>query len=95
MITKTIQINEITFDELAEKVADKLLIKIEDYLKQLSESEADVYLTRHETAALFKVDISTIHNWRVKGKLKSYGFGNRIYYNKQELLDQLRANRLS
>lgn len=36
MITKTIQINEITFDELAEKVAGKLLIKIEDYLIELN-----------------------------------------------------------
>ena len=34
MITKTIQIQEITVDELADKVADKLLSKIEDYLSQ-------------------------------------------------------------
>lgn len=36
MITKTIQITEISVDELADKVADKLMFKIEDYLKQLS-----------------------------------------------------------
>ncbi|GAA3553703.1 helix-turn-helix domain-containing protein [Snuella lapsa] len=95
MITKTIQINEITFDELADKVADKLLIKIEDYLKQLHEDQSDVYMTRYETAEFFKVDISTIHNWSKKGKLKSYGFGHRVYYNKKELIDQMRANQLS
>jgi len=36
MITKTIQITEVTVDELADKIADKLLFKIEDYLKELS-----------------------------------------------------------
>lgn len=86
MIAKTIQINEITFEELADKVADKLLIKIEDYLKQLNEREDDVYLTRYETADFFKVDVSTIHNWSKKGKIKSYGFGHRVYYNKKNLL---------
>ena len=31
MITKTIQITEVSVDELADKVADKLLLKIESY----------------------------------------------------------------
>ena len=36
MITKTIQITEVTIDELADAVADKLMFKIENYLKELS-----------------------------------------------------------
>ena len=35
MITKTIQIQEITVDELVDKVADKLLNKIKHYLDDL------------------------------------------------------------
>ncbi|WP_302850526.1 hypothetical protein [Polaribacter litorisediminis] len=39
MITKTIQITEVSIDELADKVADKLLLKIEDYLKKNSKNQ--------------------------------------------------------
>ncbi len=37
MVTKTIEITEITVDELAEKVADRLLEKIKHYLDDLKE----------------------------------------------------------
>ena len=53
MILKTIQIQEVTIDELAEKVADKLLLKIKDYLDELHTNK-NVYLTRQETADFFK-----------------------------------------
>jgi hypothetical protein len=39
MITKTIQITKVTVDELADKVADKLMLKIENYLKELSKKQ--------------------------------------------------------
>ncbi|WP_161804652.1 helix-turn-helix domain-containing protein [Lacinutrix himadriensis] len=94
MITKTIQIQEITVDELADKVADKLLIKIKHYLDDLYTNESDVYLTRQETADFLKVDLSTLWNWSNKGKLKSYGIGSRRYYNKQEIIAILKKNQL-
>lgn len=43
------------------------------------------YLTRHELADLLKCDVSTIHNWTVKGKLIPYGIGNRVYYKRNEV----------
>ena len=94
MITKTIQIQEVTIDELADKVADKLLVKIQGYLDDLNTKENNVYLTRQETADYLKVDLSTIWNWTNKGKLVSYGIGNRRYYNKQEIIDILKKNQL-
>ena len=42
MITKTIQITEVSVDELADKVADKLLLKIKSYLDDLNTKENDV-----------------------------------------------------
>ncbi|WP_452231780.1 helix-turn-helix domain-containing protein [Lacinutrix sp. MEBiC02595] len=94
MISKTIQIQEITFDELAEKVADKLLIKIKHYLDELHIKENDVYLTRQETAEFLKINLTTLWNWTNKGKVKSYGIASRRYYNKQELIDLLQKNQL-
>ena len=53
MITKTIEITTITVDELADKVAEKLLEKIKHYIDELQTNENDVYLTRTETAEFF------------------------------------------
>ncbi|WP_298948569.1 helix-turn-helix domain-containing protein [uncultured Polaribacter sp.] len=94
MITKTIQIQEITVDELADKVADKLLNKIKHYLDVLHTNESDVYLTRQETADFLKINITTLWHWTNKGKIKSYGIGNRRYYNKQEIIALLKKNEL-
>jgi len=94
MITKTIEIQEITVDELADKVADKLLNKIKHYLDDLHTNESDVYLTRQETADFLKINITTLWHWTNKGKIKSYGIGNRRYYNKQEIIALLKRNEL-
>ena len=94
MITKTIEIQEITVDELADKVADKLLDRIKHYLDDLLTNESDVYLTRQETADFLKINITTLWNWTNKGKIKSYGIGNRRYYNKQEIIALLKKNEL-
>jgi diketogulonate reductase-like aldo/keto reductase len=94
MTTKTIQITEVTVDELADKVADKLLLKIQSYLDDLQTKENDVYLTRQETADFLRIDLSTLWHWTNKGKIKSYGIGNRRYYNKQEIIDILKRNQL-
>ena len=94
MITKTIQIQEITIDELADRVADKLMSKIEIYLNNYASKDAELFLTRAETAAFLKVDLSTVHNWTKRNKLISYGFGNRVYYKKQEIIDSLENQRL-
>jgi hypothetical protein len=94
MITKTIQIQEITVEELADKVADKLLNKIKHYLDELHTNESDVYLTRQETADFLKINITTLWHWTNKGKIKSYGIGNRRYYNKQEIIALLKKNEL-
>jgi hypothetical protein len=94
MITKTIQITEVSVDELADKVADKLLLKIKSYLDELNTKENHVYLTRQETAKFLKIDLSTLWHWTNKGKVICYGIGNRRYYNKQEIIDTLKKNQL-
>ena len=94
MVTKTIEIQEITVDELADKVADKLLNKIKHYLDDLHTNDSDVYLTRQETADFLKINITKLWHWTNKGKIKSYGIGNRRYYNKQEIIALLKKNEL-
>ncbi|UKM63888.1 helix-turn-helix domain-containing protein [Flavobacteriaceae bacterium GSB9] len=89
MITKTIQITEVTVEELADKVADKLMLKIENYLKDLSKKKNDEILTRQEVADYLKISLVTIHSWNKCGILKPIRMGNRIFYKKQDILDVL------
>ncbi|MGJ5642823.1 helix-turn-helix domain-containing protein [Formosa sp. S-31] len=94
MKTKTIEITEVTVNELADKVADRLMDKIKIYLEELKINESDVYLTRQETTDFLKIDSSTLWHWTNKGKVKCYGIGQRRYYNKKELIDLLKKNEI-
>lgn len=93
MITKTIQIQEITVDELTNQVADKLLLKIEKYLKELAKKKNDELMTRVEAAKYLKISLTTVHHWTKHGILSSLRMGNRVYYKKQEIIDFLEKYR--
>jgi excisionase family DNA binding protein len=71
---------------------DEINLLFQGLQKQISELKENfepktptVYLTRSELAEMLKCDLSTIHNWTVKGKLKPYGMGNRVYYKRHEV----------
>jgi hypothetical protein len=90
-------LTSVTFDNMPSVVAkmsnDVSIIKSE--LKELKESfepkSPCEYLTRSEVAKMLKCDISTIHNWTVKGKLLKHCIGNRTYYKRVEVESALIA----
>ncbi len=94
MITKTIQIQEITVDEFADQVAEKLMLKMAIYLKEISKKKNDELWTRLETAKYLKVSLVTIHHWSKYGILSALRIGNRVYYKKQEIMDYLEKSRI-
>jgi hypothetical protein len=56
-----------------------------DLKKNFEPKSPDEYLTRSEVAKMLKCDLSSIHNWTVKGKLKKYCICNRVYYKRSEV----------
>ena len=92
MIQKTIQIQEITVEELAEKVSDKLVVKNEKYLNELNAKKDDTLITRKEVVSYLRVSFPTIDNWTKKGILRAYYMGNRVYYKKEEIFKTLERN---
>jgi len=44
-------------------------------------------ITRNEVSKMFKIDLSTVHNWTKKGKIIGYSIpgSSRIYYKRSEL----------
>lgn len=90
MVKKIIEIENVSVDELVAIITNKVLEGIEIRLEQLQQKKhQEQLLTRTETAKYLKVDISTLHNWTKKGKLKAYGLGNRVYYKKDEIEEAL------
>ena len=77
--------------ELAELINEGLKTQIEQLKNNHTEPDSDELLTRVETYEFLKIDSSTLWAWTKKGKVKSYGIGNRVYYKRSELLECLIA----
>jgi len=76
-----------------QQLEDVILQRLEELFKKQSQDakpkQLEEYLTRKEVAQLFKVDLSTIHNWCKRGKLRPYGIGKRVYFLKSDVQNAL------
>ena len=95
MITKTIEITEISVNELTDIIAEKLFNKLKMYLADYKSSEEDVFLSPKETAEFLKISRGTLWRWTKNKKINCYGMGGRRYYNIKELVELLSDNILS
>ena len=83
--------NKITYDNMPSAVAkvsnEVSIIRtlLEEIKKSFQPKTPTELLTRNEVAEMLKCDLSTIHNWTVKGKLKKYCLGDRVYYKRSEV----------
>lgn len=71
---------------------EQLISMFQDLQHQLAELKKNFepkvpteYLTRAEVKKLLKCDLSTIHNWCKKGKLKPVGIGSRVYFKRSDI----------
>lgn len=82
---KQIQFIQVTPEQLQEAIINGVKTQLDDLKTHFEPKEPTEYLTRKEVSGLFKVDISTIHNWTVKGILRAYSIGRRVYYKRNEI----------
>lgn len=84
---QTIQFVQVTPEQLQEAIINGVNSKLEDLKKNFQPKEPEELLTRNEVAEMFKIDLSSVHNWTKKGKLKSYGISGsaRVYYKRTEI----------
>lgn len=75
-----IQFISVTPQQLKEEINKGVQEVLNTFLEKLTLKQPNEYLTRQEVADMFKVDISTVHNWCKSGKLKPYGIGARVYF---------------
>ena len=82
---KQVQFISVTPEQIQESILNGVKVQIEQLKKDFQPKEPTGYLTRNEVKELLKIDLSTVHNWTKKGKLKAYGLGNRVYYKRSEV----------
>ncbi|MCB0401693.1 MAG: helix-turn-helix domain-containing protein [Flavobacteriales bacterium] len=81
----TIQLINITPEQLKNEITKEVKIYLDEFVSNYKPKQPNEYYTRKELSELFKVDISTIHNWSKSGKLKPKGIGNRVYFLKSDI----------
>ena len=86
---KQIQLVGISPQQLQDAISQDLKSQLEELKKSFKPKTPTEYLTRQEVAKLLKVDLSTIHNWRKKGKLKAYGKGGKVLFKRSEIESSL------
>jgi len=82
---KQIQLIQITPEELEQLILGGIDKKLNALSEQFQPKQPSEYMTRLEVKELFKVNLSTVHNWTKKGKLKAYAIGNRVLYKREEV----------
>ncbi len=81
----TLQFIQITPEQLQNEIIKGVKTELEQLKKDFQPKQPSEYLTRNEVAEMLKIDLSSVHNWTKKGKLKAYGIGGRVYYKREEV----------
>ena len=84
-----IQLIQLTPNELQNAIIEGVNKQLKELKTHFQPKEPAELLTRSETSLLLKVNLTTLWNWTKKGKLKSYGIGNRVYYKRHEVMQSI------
>ena len=84
-----IQLIQITPNELQNAIIEGVNIQLEKLKTHFQPKEPTELLTRSETSALLKINLTTLWNYTKQGKLISYGIGNRVYYKRAEVMQSI------
>jgi len=93
MSSGTIQLIQITPDELREAIVSGVRAEVEKLKADFQPKQPTEFMTRNEVRDLLNVDLSTVHNWTKRGKLKAYGLGGRLYYKRAEVEEAIKPLR--
>lgn len=84
-----IMLHNLTPKQLEELITRVVREELIEFRKNLGTENPDELLTRTEACGLLKINMTTLWNWSKKGKIISYGIGNRVYYKRGELMKSL------
>ena len=85
MQTGTLQFIQTTPEEMENRIFARFKSEFEAIKKEFQPKQPTEFLTRQQVKDLLDVDLSTVHNWTKRGKLKAYGIAGRVYYKRTEV----------
>lgn len=86
----------VTPADFIQQLKDSLIPELKRQLSEEFQPKIPTeYLTRNEVCDLLKIDLSTLHRWRKDKIIPSYGFGNRVYFKRDEVEEIINKNKLS
>lgn len=74
-----------TPEQLQKAITENVKSQLEELKKSFQPKTPEEYLTRKETAELLNINLSTLHLWKKKGILKSYGLSGKVYFKRSEV----------
>ena len=74
---------------LIDLIDETISKRLNEFKNNLQPKEPTEFLTRHDLAEMFSVDLSTIHNWSKGGKIQPYSVGGRVYFKRNEIENSL------
>lgn len=80
-----LQFIQTTPQQLQDAIIEGIKIHLEEIKEHIQLKTPTKYISRSDLAESLDVNLSTIHNWTKKGKLKSYGLGGKVYYKWDEV----------
>lgn len=83
----------LTIDQLKEAITEGVKQQIDQLKRDFQPKEPTVYMTRQQVAELLQVDVSSVHNYSVNGKLQRYKLdgSSLVYYKRVEVESALVA----
>lgn len=78
----------ISLQELGDKISQIVEEKIKPLFTKNSEQDEnsqELYLTRRETATLFRISLPTLNNYTKQGIIQGHRIGRRVLYKKNEV----------
>lgn len=86
----TVQLIQISVEELTEKITNQVTKKVELLLSEShgkpQASMEKAFLNRKETADFFGISLVCLHTWINQGKLKPYKVQGKTYFKYEELI---------
>lgn len=80
-----IQFIQISPQQLQEAILAGVKNQLEQLKKDFQTKKPEELLTRKETAALLKINLSTLHAWANKGTITPFGCNGRVYFKRSEI----------
>ena len=86
MSKEILQLENTNANDFENKIINRVELLIDGLAKKMQVNTPDTLLTRQETAKLLSVSLVTIWDWTKKDILPAYRIGNKVRYNKSEIL---------